>query len=255
MKKLLLLLLILGSANLFSLDPWYSQKKRGWYYYEEKEIEDDSPQEEIATDKTISFENAASVVEEEKEKTNNYLCLALLRPTPENVSNYLKQQKKLMDQSAKFASSWKGAILSNPNLAFGLPKTDYAQLLTKSQDRSEREARLAYIKKEHFMLFVFKGEELFSKEMASVLDSLSLQKGWVIQGVSMDGVGVEEFPNYEVNKGISDIVGIKSTPSIYLVHPEKNYILPIGNGLMDHETIEKNIDFQIQRKGDKNHVL
>lgn len=246
--------LLLITSHLFSVDPWYQDKKRGWYYFEETK-EPQEVKKDLAHEQTVTLENAPQVVEQEKEKTYQLLCFALLRPTEENISRYLYQQRKLINQSAKFSSSWKSSLLSNPSLSFGLPKTDYAQLLEKAQEHSRREGRLDQYKKDHFLLFIFKGEDFFSKEFSSVLANFSSRKQWKVQAVSLDGRGTQEFSEFTFDKGVAEAIDHKITPSIYLVHPEKNYIIPIGSGMIDEESIEKNIDFQMLRLEDPHHAL
>lgn len=246
-----ILLFCLSSTVLSAISPWYSEKKRGWYYFEEKADEDEISLET----KDTSLETASQQIEEQKIKSEKLLHLALINPTIENVSNYLKHHKQLIDQTSRFASTWKSALLLHPEYAFNLPKTDYGQLIMKSQDEQAREDRLKGVKEEHFILFVFQGEDFFSKELGSILSNLSQRKGWKVEAVSANGLPLEGYPKAQINQGLLETIGVKMTPSIYLVHPIQNYVLPLGSGLMDQESIEKNIDFQILRQEDSKHAL
>lgn len=248
-----LLLLLLNTSWLLAVSPWYSEKNRGWYYFEENKQETTGDLDpEI---KEISLENASKIIEEQKIKSEKLLSLALINPTVENVSNYLKHHKQLIDQAARFASTWKSALLLHPEHTFDLPKTDYATLLMKAQDEKAREERLDLIKKKNFILFIFQGKDFLSQELGSILSNLSQRKGWKIEAISANGLPLESYPNAQINQGLIETIGAKVTPSIYLVDPIDNYILPLGTGLMDQETIEKNIDFQLLRRGDSKHAL
>ncbi len=254
MKMLLFLLFVLGSSNLFAIDSWYQQKRRGWYYFEEssKMVDEQKNPDQLPR---ISPERAVEMIEEEKEKTHKFLCLALVQPSHENVALYLKQQKKMIDQSARFASSWKGSFISNPELGYSLPQSDYANRVSKMKEEQDRSNRLKEVKKEHFLVFLFNGNEFESKEAAEVVLRLSKLGEWRVEALSMDGVGVKEFPQFTLDQGFARRANIKRTPALYLVQPTENYIIPVASGLIDYESIEKNIDFQIQRKGDSYHAL
>lgn len=253
MKNLsrLILVILIGHCFLNALDPWYNQSKRGWYYFEDNKQQEtkkeDFPKANVST--------APQIIEDEKQKTHELLCLALINPTEENIGEYLKQQKKLIDLSARFASSWKAVLLQHPEYSYDLPQTAYGQRLKKSQEEINLAKRLNQYKQEHFLLFVFKGKDVFSKEQAKVVEQFSKMGEWQVRAISLDGVVVSQFPGSEINPSASEFLKLRIAPALYLVNPTENYMMAVSFGLVDYETIEKNIDFQMQRKEDPNHAL
>lgn len=253
MNKRLLLLVFFVMTKLYSVDSWYEEKRRGWYYFEEKSQK--SEQEEGASLGKLNPKEAQEKIEHDKEKAQELLYLALAQPSAENVRAFMKQQKYLIDQSAKFASTWKSVLLSNPEMSYHLPQTDYASKLKQMKENFERKERLEEIKAEHFLIFFFSGKDLFSKEASEVTLRLAELGHWKIEAISIDGDGVEAFPNYKVDQGLAERLSVKDSPSLYLVHPKKNYVVPVAYGLLDYESIEKNIDFQIMRMKGEDYAL
>lgn len=253
MKKRLLLLFLVGAAKLCAVDSWYEDKRRGWYYFE------DSPQKEEQEEGTfyeeLSPQEAQAAIESAKQKTNELLCQALLQPTEEHVAAYLKHQQYLIGQSAKFASTWKSVLLSHPEWGYALPQTDYASKLKQIQESMDREKRLEQVKATHFLVFFFRGGDLFSQEASEIVARLNRHGDWKVEAVSLDGKGVEAFSSFERDRGLATQFGVQQAPALYLVDPQESRVVPIANGLLDYESIEKNIDFQTRRQRGEAHAL
>ncbi len=241
MTKLLLVLLA-NTSCLFASMTWYEGKLEGWYYFQDKEQQSEQVPE-------LSPEEAEWILHAEKRKLAQLLSLALLVPTHENVQSYMGAQKKWIDQSGRFAAEWGKVVLDNPLMGEFLknPTTSYGILAKKEIDLEKRKRLLHDLSKEHFLLFAFQGADRFSKKAAEVVKLFASVNKWKVKAVSLDGLGLEEFPDFEIDKGISALIGIKASPSLFVINPFENSVFPVGAGLVTVSDIEENIETQLGR--------
>lgn len=240
MRKMVFLIVVLIINNLCSANSWYDQKLEGWYYFEDK---GNSKQKQHS----LTKQEAEEILEEEKASLKQQLALALLSPTEENVEAYLKEQKKWIDQSSRFANVWQKTLLEHPLLGDFLinPTTSFGVQLRKDLEVQKRKKRLTELAKTHFLLFFFKGKDPYSQKAAEVVHLFSTMNQWKVKAVSIDYVPVKEFPEFEIDKGISRAVKAKITPSMYVVDPSQDLIIPVGAGLISVSELEANIEAQI----------
>lgn len=100
---------LLAVAGFFaSTETWYERKLEGWYYFQENA----QPEEQGE----LIPETAHEILEEEKQQLQQYLSLAVLDPTEAHVEQYLRAQKRWLDQSAHFASIWRDVHEAHPEL-------------------------------------------------------------------------------------------------------------------------------------------
>lgn len=237
-------LVFLGCCgSLFSTQSWYHGGLEGWYYFDEREASaQELPQ--------VSLEEAELIVRSDRKRLEQLLSLALVAPSPDNVSLYMGAQKKWLDQSARFAAEWGKILLENPLIGEFIthPTTSYGILVKKESDLNKRKSLLNHLASDHFLLFFFQGGDPFSQKAAEVVQLFSQVNGWKVKAVSLDGKGVEGFPEFEVDRGISTAIGVRASPSLFVVNPFDNLAVPVGAGLVTVSDIEQNIELQFQKE-------
>ncbi|MCK4934639.1 MAG: conjugal transfer protein TraF [Simkaniaceae bacterium] len=237
--KLWYLLQFVFSFSLIAESSWYDQKLEGWYYFED-------PLEKSKEKQPTTLEEASEILESEKNQLHQHLALALLVPSTENVANYMKEQSKWINQSVAFAAAWKTVLLENPKLGDFLetPTTSHGILAKRSHDTNQRKSRLKQLSKNHFLLFLFQGKDYLSKKSAETIQLFAELNQWNIKAVSLDNHGLEEFPDAEIDKGISKLIDVQATPSFFIVNPYNNQVVPVGAGLLSVKQLEENIEYQ-----------
>ncbi len=237
-KKLLALALLIHSITWG--ESWYDQKLEGWYYFEDK-----SPSKQPSS---LSQEEAEEILETAKSKLNQLRSLALLVPTESNVENYLKEQKKWIDQSSLFATTWQKVLLSNPLLSDILtnPTSSFGIQERKSIEHQRRQSLLKKLAETHFLLFFFKGSDPFSLKAAEVVQLFASMNNWKVTAVSLDGEPIPSFSQYEIDKGMGAALGVKATPSMYVIDPAGPTAVPVGAGLISVSQLEENIENQFK---------
>lgn len=236
LKTLLSVLLI--HSQILATSTWYEQKLEGWYYFEERTHQDQ--------DASLSPQEAEAILFEEKRKLVQMLSLALLVPSPKNVEEYMREQKRWLEKSSSFAGQWGKIILTDPLLGefFRNPTTSYGIHAKRENDLRARKQLLQTLSKTHFLLFAFQGNDLFSRQAAEVVKLFAGMNQWKVKALSLDGVGLEEFPEFEIDRGMSKAIGVRVSPSLFVIDPEGNRVVPIGAGLVSVSDIEENIELQ-----------
>jgi hypothetical protein len=181
-------------ANIAAAEPaWYNQKLEGWYYFQEEGADRGL--------KGLAPEEAHDILEEEKQKTQEALSLAILSPTKDNVENYLSLSKRWSAQSALFADEWGKVLEEKPSNELGST---------------------------NFLLFCFKGEDPASMGASHAAKAYAKKTGLTLKAVSLDGCGVKGIEDFSVDSGIVKNLKIEEVPSLYAVDPFKNTITQLG---------------------------
>lgn len=229
----------LCSLNAIQASTWYDQKLEGWYYFQEKESEE-------VKEKSPSLDEADEVLEIEKRQLKKLLSLALLVPTPENVENYLLEQNRWVNQSTQFADTWGKVLLQKPILGDFLlnPTTNYGVLAKREVDLNKRKKLLHELSNTCFLLFFFQGKDPFSEKAAEIANLFASLNHWKVKAISLDGRGVQNLKDFEIDKGISQNIGVEATPSFFVVDPFENKVFPVGAGLISVSDLEQNIEMQ-----------
>jgi hypothetical protein len=131
---------------------------------------------------------ADELLEYEKQHLKELLSLALIEPTPENVRHFVDAQEKWARQSAFFADTW-GDLSTAP------------------------------VANTHFLLFCFRGQDPDSIAAAATVQRFAHAHHLVLKGISLDGIGMEGI-SWEKDQGMAENLGVKKTPSLYVVDPQ-----------------------------------
>ena len=87
------------------------------------------------------------------------------------------------------------------------------------------------------------------QQAAEVVKLFANLNQWKVKALSLDGQGLEEYPEFEIDKGISKVIGVKASPSLFVVNPFENKVIPVGAGLVSVSDIEENIEIQFKEGG------
>jgi len=244
MNKVFAIFMLLSSALIYGEGSWYEQKLEGWYYFE------DAPKTEHKREKPATPEEAAHLAELEGHKLKALLALALMAPTEENIRNYITRQQKWIVQSQNFANHWKQLLLQDPLLGdlVGNPTSTYGIQERKRKETIEKQALLSKMANDHFLLFFFQGKDSFSQKAGEMVSLFAEENRWRVKAVSLDGKGLKNHADFEIDQDISKLIGVKVTPSFFVVNPEKKHVHPVGVGLLSLSELEDNIFFQFTHK-------
>ena len=112
---------LLDYSQLQADSPFFKRRAEGWHWYENfsKEQEPIRKREEkkgYVEKSSPSPQTPTKIIEEQKKALEQKLHAAIIEPSRENITSYLIAQRALMDQSQRFAESWKEVVMKTPSL-------------------------------------------------------------------------------------------------------------------------------------------
>lgn len=229
---------------------YWRESRDGWWWYKD-------PAEPSKRTKQTVLELLSSIKTMDKLKTvvERLKNEAIMSPTEENLSNYMYAQQFIMDKSSMFADVWQRVIWKTPDLDYSLRRpVNSTALNVYADNRSSSEQQyVAKLSDEGAGLFFFFSSTCpYCQAMAPTLKQFQMRYGMDVLPISLDGAGLPEYPNFRVNDGQAEKLGVETVPALYLVSPEDKKIYPIGFGVMSVTDIVERINVILNSKPGQN---
>lgn len=166
---------------------------------------------------------------------------AILEPTEANVIAYIRFQREQLDRASTFSDTWQRALWQNPDLDYTLqrPVSTVGKRAWLDNRKADRDAVMAGLS-QRYGLFYFFAQSCGACELfAPILRSVSDSHGMAVMAVSMDGGPSREFPNYVVDAGQRERMGVpgKETPALVLFDTATRRTIPVGFGILSADEI------------------
>lgn len=169
--------------------------------------------------------------------------VAVMNPTNDNLTTYMRYQRWVMNKSARFAEHWQRLVWSVPELDYGLtgrPTNAMAINVFDDQHRDRDADTVRGLAATHGLLFVFRGDCPFCHRFAPILKRFEQEFGMTVLAVSLDGAALPEYPNAQPDNGSAARLNPSAVPAVYLTVPSTREIHPVGFGLMSlSELVER----------------
>lgn len=223
---------------------FYDRYMEGRYWYDEKE------NEELQKEEPITKDNAQEQLLLLQDQHKTSLALALLKPTPANVKQYMLFQKKIMDLSEKFSNTWQEVLLSEASLNGELdaPTAAFALEATKAMEYEKIEECLKKNKSEWLLIFVYDSSQRYSQLAGEMVESFQADTGWEIVPVSLDGKDLPQWPHSKLTKDQGATLGVEASPAYILVNKKTEEIKGAGYGAIATSRLKQNIYMQLGGK-------
>lgn len=170
---------------------------------------------------------------------------AVLEPTPDNVTAYIRFQREQLNRASTFADIWQRAIWQNPELDYTLqrPVSAVAKRAWTDQRKGDRDRVLAAISQRYGVFYFFASNCAACTVSSPIIKGVADRFGITVMAVSMDGGPNPTFPNYLVNTGQYEQMGLSGnvTPALVLFDTVTRRPLPIGYGIMSQDEVMERI--------------
>jgi conjugal transfer pilus assembly protein TraF len=247
--------------NLFCLcqplqGGWLDRKAEGWFWYEDREKREEEqvieppktlPPPALVPPTLTATEEMAIIRKELEERLNR----AVLDPTEENALAYMHMQQIWTERSAQFSGVWLKNLLNHPELDTRLtagPITQYGVQVQKQILREQREDKIRSLVQTYGLFFFYEGQSPLSLAFSFVVKEFAKKYAWQVIAISCDGIVIPGFENNQINQGMTQRLGIDKFPSLFLVEPKQQFIVPIAFGLSSLDQIEENIEIQLSSR-------
>lgn len=248
---------------------FFDKKAEGWFFYNEEEPEEEIEIEEIEPqiaaepeakppekepEPVLAIPNAPSVLSASwfRENLPKYKDAAWDNPTVENLRTYLYLQRYAMDRSEQFSSASEMAVVGDPFLdeEARRPSATYASQKLDRWAGNESDKLIAKIAKKAGIFFFFKSESNASQIQAPIVSALKFRENFTVLPVSVDGKPLPDgsFPDFRVDDGQAEKLGVVDYPSLFLVSGERE-VEPISQGILSLAEIKHRIILVANRRG------
>ncbi|QTH24907.1 MULTISPECIES: conjugal transfer protein TraF [Sphingomonadaceae] len=217
-------------------DPFYCGERRlgTWFYCDPSRRipkENSPPPAEPATQRLAAV----------RATLNELKARAILDPSEENVIAYVRFQREQLDRASTFSDVWQRALWQNPDMDYTLqrPVSTLGKRLWIDNRKADRDAVLTRLG-ERYGLFYFYAQSCAACDVAGpILRSVADSHRLTVMAVSMDGGPSKDFPNYLVDSGQRERMGIpgRETPALVLFDTVTKRTLPVGYGILSADEI------------------
>lgn len=247
MKKLMILLTVMCSLLAPVLQAadgmgWYDEdiwtnEDRAFLWYPDnkpKQKQQVQPQQSPVQNELVAFDLLQKQVDEARK-------IAIMNPTEANLKRYVELQEVVMSKSATFTDQWQRVIWQHPELDYSQhsrPNNQLAQQQYDYQRQQDKQAAIRQLAGENGILFVFRSDCPYCHTMAPIMKDFATMYGVKVMPVSLDGRGINHFPNALPNNGIAQRLNITSVPALFVMDTKTKQFKPIGFGVMSQSTLE-----------------
>jgi len=258
-KGVVALCLLLGFSHAQAWDyssSWDCDRENRFLWYCHKPPEEQPPDTSppIQADNPSEGTQALKELERIQQDLKEKRAVAILQPSIENIVAYIEAQERMMDRASLFSDVWRRVLWQNPSLDYSLrnPINNTAIDMQRSFRNVALNDTMAAIAKDWGLFFFFRSDCPYCHKLAPVLSDLSGQYGITVFPISLDGVGIPEYPNPAVDhKGLITQLGISQVPALVLGNVRDRRMIPIGTGLISRQDIIERIYVLTQtRPGD-----
>lgn len=217
-------------------DALYCQERKlgTWFYCEEPK---EAPRT-AAVPRASSREQLAAIsVELEELKAR-----AILEPSAENVTAYVRYQREQLDRSSLFADVWQRALWQDPSLDYTLqrPVSTLGKRAWIDQRKADRDLVMAQLSRRYGVFYFYASSCGACDIFAPILKAVSDKFEMAVLAVSMDGGPSSIFSNYVVDSGQYERLGLgteRQVPALVLFDSVTKQPMPIGYGILSQDEI------------------
>ncbi len=213
-------------------DPFYcGDRKLGTWFYCDKPREARKEQDGAASGAT-SMDRLGMITKQ----LDELRAKAILEPTTQNVSAYIRYQREQLDRASNFADTWQRTLWQDPTLDYTLqrPVNTLGKDAWLSQRKNDQQNTMASLSKRYGIFYFYSGECGACEAFSPVIRQISDQYNLTVLPVSMDGGANPYFKHFVVNSGQYEKMGLSggTVPALVLFDTVTKQPIPIGYGVM-----------------------
>lgn len=218
-------------------ETYCGERKLGTWFYCEKPKPKPKDAKASSNYSTAKTRLAAITAELEERK-----AAAILEPTTENVSNYIAYQREQLDRSSLFSDVWQRSIWQNPNLDYTLqrPVSTLGKRAWIDTRKADRDIVMSQLSQRYGVFYFYSSSCGACDIFSPILKAVSDKYGMNVLAVSMDGGPSPTFPEYMVDSGQYQKLGLgdnRQVPALVLFDSVTKAPMPIGYGILSQDEI------------------
>ena len=218
----------------------------GWHFYCDRQEEEPQRVEPAPAPPSGQTDRSATVrIEAMRKALEEARAEAILNPTPENVTAYLRLQQETLQRAAVFSDAFRRTVWATPELDYTLrrPVGALAKQVWSDQRREERDAALARLGERYGLIYLGHAGCAGCKVFGPLLRAFATRHGLDVLAVSLTGAALEGWPEAVADNGRAARLGLGNAPvpALVLFDTATKRVLPVGFGVMAEDQMAERI--------------
>ena len=225
-----------------------AQEPLGWHFYCDPVVPSTAARRSTETDPPASTRTgpkATAAIERMRQQLEESRAVAILEPTPENVSAYLYLQQESLQRAATFSDVFRRVVWSTPELDYTLTRP--AGALSKQLWSDERlaavQSALAKLGERYGLIYLGDAGCAGCRVFGPLLRAFALRHGLDVLAVSLTGEALEGWPEAVPDNGRAAELGLDGAPvpAVVLYDTETGQVLPVSFGVVAEDQLAERI--------------
>ncbi len=219
----------------------------GWHFYCDRR-EADPPEAQPAPVPPLSPDTAQTAterIEAMRKALEEARAEAILDPTPEKVTAYLRLQQETLQRAAAFSDAFRRTVWATPELDYTLkrPVGALAKQVWSDGRRQARDAALARLGERYGLIYLGHAGCAGCKVFGPLLRAFAQRHGLDVLAVSLSGEALEGWPEAVADNGRAARLGLGNAPvpALVLFDTATKRVLPVGFGVMAEDQMAERI--------------
>ena len=218
----------------------------GWHFYCDRQEEEPHDIEPSPAPPSGQADRSASErIEAMRRTLEEARAEAILNPTTENVTAYLRLQQETLQRAAVFSDAFRRTVWATPALDYTLrrPVGALAKQVWSDGRRQAREAALARLGERYGLIYLGHAGCAGCKVFGPLLRAFAQRHGLDVLAVSLTGAALEGWPEAVADNGRAARLGLGNAPvpALVLFDTKTKTVLPVGFGVMAEDQMAERI--------------
>ncbi len=245
---LILMLMTLGALPAQARE-WRSwcgaEAPLGWHFYCDRDEEFDNGAPAAKASPAEQHESVQERIQTMRKALEDARAQAILEPTPENVTAYMRLQQRALQSAAAFSDAFRRAVWANPDIDYTLrrPVGALAKRLWTKERRAERDAALARLGERYGLIYLGSEKCPACRVFGPLLRAFAQRHGLEVLAVSTTGGALEGWPEAVADQGRAARLGIQAPvlPAVVLYDTQTRQALPVSYGVVAEDQLAERI--------------
>ena len=217
----------------------------GWHFYCDRREDSREAQPAPPPSAAEPAKPATGRILEMRRTLEEARAQAILNPTTENVTAYLRLQQETLQRAAAFSDAFRRTVWATPELDYTLrrPVGALAKQVWSDERRQARDAALARLGERYGLIYLGHAGCAGCKVFGPLLRAFASRHGLDVLAVSLTGEALEGWPEAVADKGRAARLGLAGAPSpaLVLFDTVTKRVVPVGFGVMAEDEMAERI--------------
>ena len=217
----------------------------GWHFYCDRAEEPEQAEPALPLPSPGPTQPATERIEAMRKALEEARAEAILNPTTENVTAYLRLQQETLQRAATFSDAFRRTVWATPKLDYTLrrPVGALAKQVWSDQRRVDRDRVLARLGERYGLIYLGHAGCAGCKVFGPLLRAFAQRHGLDVLAVSLSGEALEGWPEAVADNGRAQKLGLGNAPvpALVLFDIQTKRVIPVGFGVMAEDQMAERI--------------